>query len=181
MTLTRPIDTEITEYLHLNLSIVWRRQSSTQNYDWNQLIVPVPELTFIPFAPRILAGSSTLMKTLIVDVTPHPDALDLPPYLSTYTIENPTMDVLSLDILIESSDDCAFSGPKQIRVTLLPFTSYDMKVVILPLAEEGLEWTRLPRVTAVDEERKRVLEVLRVRDYLKMEGPDLYLRMPHTI
>jgi trafficking protein particle complex subunit 11 len=104
--------------------------------------------------------------------------LELPPFLSIYTIENPTMDILNLDFLIESSDDCAFSGPRQVSITLMPFTSYDIKVIILPLAQEGLEWTRLPRLTVIDEGRKRVLEMLKMKDYLKMEGPDLYLRMP---
>jgi hypothetical protein len=55
LSLTRPEDTETT-LLHLNLSVTWRRQSSTTD-DWNTLTIPVPELTFFPFAPRILAGS----------------------------------------------------------------------------------------------------------------------------
>jgi hypothetical protein len=79
---------------------------------------------------------------------------------------------------MESSDACAFSGPKQIRITLLPFTSYEMKAIMLPLAQEGMEWIRLPRLTAIDEERKGVLELLRMKEDLKMEGLDLYLRLP---
>lgn len=58
LSLTRPEDTEIT-LLHLNLSVTWRRQSSTTD-DWNTLTIPVPELTFFPFAPRILAGPPLL-------------------------------------------------------------------------------------------------------------------------
>jgi hypothetical protein len=57
LTLKRPIDTEANLLLHLNLSITWRRQSTTQKYEWNELIVPIPELSFFPFAPRILAGN----------------------------------------------------------------------------------------------------------------------------
>jgi hypothetical protein len=55
LALTRPEDTDIT-LLHLDLSVTWRRQSSSQAQDWNTITISVPELTFFPFAPRILAG-----------------------------------------------------------------------------------------------------------------------------
>jgi len=50
----RPEDTDTT-LLHLNLSVSWRRQSSSMT-ECNTLTIPVPELTFFPFAPRILSG-----------------------------------------------------------------------------------------------------------------------------
>jgi hypothetical protein len=83
--------------------------------------------------------------------------------------------LLRLEIHMESSEACGFSGARQIRTGLLPFTSYVLKVIVLPL-EEG--WIRLPRLTALDDERKKVLEILRLTDELKVEGPDLLLRVP---
>jgi hypothetical protein len=50
-----------------------------------------------------------------------------------------------------------------------------MRLIVLPVGEE---WVRLPRLIAMDDERKTVLEVLRLSDDLKVEGPDLYLRFP---
>ena len=52
---TRRENTEIT-LLHLDLTVTWRRQSSSETHDWNTISIPVPELTFFPFAPRVLAG-----------------------------------------------------------------------------------------------------------------------------
>ena len=81
--------------------------------------------------------------------------------------------MLNLQIHLDISEDCAFAGPKLIRAGLLPFTSYVVKVVIFPI--EG-EWVKLPRLSALDDERKRTLEVLRLTDDLKIEGMDLFLR-----
>jgi hypothetical protein len=75
---------------------------------------------------------------------------------------------------MESSEACGFAGARQIRTGLLPYTTYVLKVIVLPL-EEG--WIRLPRLTAVDDERKKVLEILRLTDELKVEGADLLLRV----
>jgi len=60
----------------------------------------------------------------------------------------------------------------------LPLSSYDVKVIILPLVHEGMEWIKLPRLTVLDEDRNRSLEVLRLKDNLRLEGPDLPFRMP---
>jgi hypothetical protein len=141
--------------------------------EWNLITIPIPELTFFPFAPRILAGSLSTTN-LMIGVTPHTIHPEISQYLLTYTFENPTSALLNLETRMESSDVCAFAGPKQMRVGLLPFTSYVMNVIVLPIGEE---WIRLPRLIAMDDERKRVLEVLRLSDDLKIEGPDLCLRV----
>jgi hypothetical protein len=59
---------------------------------------------------------------------------------------------------------------------MLPFSSYEMQLIVIPVKEE---WVKLPRLVAMDE-RKRVLEILRVTDDLKIEGPDLFLRIPSS-
>jgi len=55
LTLTRGNDIDTT-VLQLNLVVTWRRQSSSQTYEWNTISMPIPELTFFPFVPRVLAG-----------------------------------------------------------------------------------------------------------------------------
>jgi len=161
--LTRPEGSEITD-VSLDLSVKWRRKTPSSENEWNIITIPIPELTFFPFAPRILA-----------DVTPHGLHPDIPQCLVNYTFENPTSALLYLEIHIESSDVCAFAGPKQVRVRLMPFTSHVMRLIVLPV---GREWVRLPRLVAMDDERKTVLEVLRLTNDLKVEGPELYMRVP---
>ena len=57
--LTRREDTEMTLF-QLHLVVTWRRQSSSQCYEWNSISIPIPELTFFPFAPRVLASTLSL-------------------------------------------------------------------------------------------------------------------------
>jgi Gryzun, putative trafficking through Golgi len=170
LTLTRLEGTDTAHY-NLNLILTWRRQSTSQKYSWNSITIPIPELTFFPFTPRILAGLP-LPNSLIIDVTPHTLDSENQQYLMTYTIANPTSSMLYLEAHLESSDACAFAGPKQFHVTLLQFSTYVFKVMILPI--QG-EWIRLPRLTVLDE-KKKVLEILRVTEDLKNEGSDLFLR-----
>ena len=54
------------------------------------------------------------------------------------------------------------------------FSSEEIKVIVLPVANES--WVKMPRLIAMDSDSKRVLEVLRLTDDLKVEGADLYLR-----
>ena len=98
--------------LNLSLCVEWRCHSTTERYGWNEIIVPVPELMFFPFALQILAGNYFCPVALTSDITGHLNGGNLPQYLSIYTIENPTSDVLNLEMLMESSDACAFSGQK---------------------------------------------------------------------
>ena len=56
--LRRPADTDVSIF-DLNLAITWRRHSLSHSYDWNFISIPMPELTFFPFAPRVLAGVPT--------------------------------------------------------------------------------------------------------------------------
>jgi hypothetical protein len=53
--LTRPEGSEITD-VRLDLSVKWRRKTPSSENEWNIITIPIPELTFFPFAPRILAG-----------------------------------------------------------------------------------------------------------------------------
>ena len=56
LVLSRPENTDIS-LLRLESAITWRRQSSSLLHEWNTISTPIPELTFLPFIPRVLAGS----------------------------------------------------------------------------------------------------------------------------
>jgi hypothetical protein len=56
LVLTRRENTDIS-LLRLDFAIIWRRQSSSLMHEWNTIAIPIPELTFFPFMPRVLAGS----------------------------------------------------------------------------------------------------------------------------
>jgi hypothetical protein len=137
---------------------------------------PNPRTHFLPICASHLGRLSRLLLSN-VDVAPHSLHPDIPQYFVNYTFENPTSALLHLETHIESSDVCTFAGPKQVRVGLMPFTSHVMRLIVLPV---GREWVRLPRLIAMDDERKTVLEVLRLSNDLKVEGPDLYLRVPSS-
>jgi hypothetical protein len=94
----------------------------------------------------------------------------------SYTFENPTSFLATIDVDFEPSRECGFAGPKCFRLNLLAFTAYEVKLIVLPIKDE---WVKLPRLVALDEQ-KRLLEVLRVTDELKIEGPDLFLRIPSS-
>jgi hypothetical protein len=175
LTLSRGDDTDTTS-LYLELKVTWRRQSPSQTYEWNTILIEIPDLTFFPFAPRILAGHPLLPVELVltIDVTPHMSHPDHTQYLVTYTFENPTSILLHVDIQLESSNECGFAGPKSFGLNLFAFTTYELKMVIIPIVAE---WARLPRLVVVDEERKTTLEILRMSDDLKIEGQDLFIRV----
>jgi hypothetical protein len=83
---------------------------------------------------------------------------------------------LHIDAHFESSDECGFAGAKTFGVNLFAFTTYELKVIVIPIVAV---WARLPRLQIVtDDERKMALEILRMTDDLKVEGQDLFLRVP---
>ena len=176
LTLSRVEDAELST-VQLELRVEWRRRSQSQTFEWNSTSIPIPELTFFPFMPRVLAGkkkSIQILTGLIQDVGPLNQDSAYPQFVMTYIIENPTPQMVQLDIRFESTDECGFSGLKSCGMSLLAFSSHEVKAIIIPLRTE---WAKLPRLVVTDSERKRVLEILRVTDDLKIEGSDLFLRI----
>jgi hypothetical protein len=60
---------------------------------------------------------------------------------------------------------------------LLPFTSDELKIIVIPLKEE---WALLPKIYVMHNEKKKYLEVLRLTDDLKLEGSELVMRVPSS-
>jgi hypothetical protein len=55
LVVSRPEDSEATPLL-LRLVVAWRRHGMELWHEWNTISIPIPELNFFPFAPRVLAG-----------------------------------------------------------------------------------------------------------------------------
>lgn len=104
--------------LNLQIEIQWRRESSLASSTTS--CVAVPELV-IPFGePRVLAvAKNEQQRNGLV-------------YLD-YTIENPSMYVLSFHLGMETSEEFAFSGAKATSLRLVPLARHTVRYSLLPL------------------------------------------------
>ncbi|KAF3939470.1 hypothetical protein ABW19_dt0204973 [Dactylella cylindrospora] len=99
----------------LELRVRWKRP------DGNVVDTPlaVPRLLIPGNEPRVLAEASAY----------NPDANSL---TLTYTLENPTMHVLTFNVSMEPSDTFLFEGPKQPGVQLMPLSRRTMEYKLTP-------------------------------------------------
>ena len=125
----------------LQLNVKWRRDhpgaiSTVSSLAVPQLIVPFGE-------PRVLASvqNSKVMPGLI-----HLD----------YTLENPSMHVLTFSLTMEASEDFAFSGPKFRTLQLVPLSRHTVQYNIMP-SVEGV-WIQ-PQLRVVDVYFNKTLKV----------------------
>lgn len=148
----RQFDLELQKYslddsrlvkLHFQLEVKWRRQSTLTTSSLSLSLITVPELT-IPFGePRVLASA-------------HPQQGN-PAYIHLeYTIENPSMYLLTFNLSMEISDEFAFSGAKTTSVQLVPLSRHNVRYNIIPLVQ-GTWITPLFRV--VDPYFNKMLKV----------------------
>ena len=112
------IEDRQTTYLELRMKILWRRQGAKGSPIITYLAVP--EL-IIPFGePRVLATARNGKEL--------PGSIHL-----VYIIENPSAYALSFNLTMESSEEFAFSGPKNIMVELLPLSRHTVRYNLLPM------------------------------------------------
>ncbi|MCJ1426036.1 hypothetical protein MMC29_003938 [Sticta canariensis] len=118
--------------LNLQIEIQWRRESPLSSSTTS--CIAVPELV-IPFGePRVLAvAKNEQQKNGLI----HLD----------YTIENPSMYVLSFDLSMETSEQFAFSGAKTTSLQLVPLARHTVRYSLLPLVTGG--WIN-PQFRAID-------------------------------
>lgn len=146
----RKFDLEVQKYsledgqptaLNLQIEIQWRRESPLSLSTTS--CVAVPELV-IPFGePRVLAvARNEQQKNGLI----HLD----------YTIENPSMYVLSFDLGMETSEEFAFSGAKTTSLQLVPLTRHTVRYSLLPLVTGG--WIN-PQFRAVDLHFNKTLKI----------------------
>jgi trafficking protein particle complex subunit 11 len=106
--------------LNFQLEIAWRHES--EQTDSSVTRIPIPEL-IIPFGePRVLA---------LAHVQP---GTNVPIHLD-YTIENPSMYVLTFHLSMETSEQFAFSGPKTTSIQLVPLSRHTVRYTIFSFVQ----------------------------------------------
>lgn len=110
--------------LTFNLDISWERSSPFPSGVPAISTLLVPPLTLAFGEPRLIATSSTSMT-------------DISMINMTYTLENPSMHILTFSLSMEASEEFAFSGPKNSTVRLLPLSRNTIKYNIFP-AKQGI-------------------------------------------
>jgi hypothetical protein len=130
--------------LNLSLEIHWHRQTSDNESTVTTSILEIPRFVIPMGEPRVLASSSVsdTMSGLI--------------YLE-YTLENPSTHFLTFNLMMEASEQFAFSGPKTTVVQLVPLSRHTVRYNLLPAAR-GL-WIQ-PQLVVVDSYFNKTLRVL---------------------
>ena len=104
-------------FLDLRVEVKWHRDGCQGHPSFTRLYVP--ELV-MPFGePRVLASAQN------ASVPPGAMYLD-------YVLENPSMYTLPFLLTMDTSEDFAFSGPKNVTVHLVPLSRHDIRYTILP-------------------------------------------------
>lgn len=107
-------------FLDLRLEVRWRRDDSRSSP--TVTFLTVPEL-LVPFdEPRVLA-------TAWNEESP-PGVLHL-----DYIIENPSMYTLTFNLTMETSEEFAFSGAKNVAMELLPISRHTVRYNLMPLVK----------------------------------------------
>ena len=112
----RPVVTEPT------LDINWQRLDMDEESSIHTNL-QLPRSSFAGMEPRVLACqlSSGDEKSTSIE----------------YVIENPSMHFLTFNVSTESSEDYAFSGPKQTTIQLTPLTRHSERYLFLPFARDA--------------------------------------------
>ncbi|KAJ5637391.1 hypothetical protein N7490_007270 [Penicillium lividum] len=136
--------------LNFALEIIWRRASSDPENegDTTVTILEVPRFVVPMGEPRVLA-SATPSNAL-------PGLIHL-----EYTLENPSTHFLTFNLMMEASEQFAFSGPKTMVIQLVPLSRHTVRYNILA-AKRGL-WIQ-PQLVIVDTYFNKTLRVLPTGD-----------------
>jgi hypothetical protein len=131
-----------------NLKIKWRhRDSKFESKTSIVSIIPVSPFILPPLEPRVVASAKHMPLNEKTPLT-----------LISLSLENPTLHPLTFDITTPSSETCAFSGPKQLAVTILPYSRTKVEYRVLALVEKGAWVDMLIKVT--DRYFQREVDVL---------------------
>jgi trafficking protein particle complex subunit 11 len=127
--------------LDLELTIRWRRLGDGTTV--NTTSVPIPRLLVPSTEPRVLAS---VIYSTIVPFLIHLD----------FTLENPTMHLLTFSLTMEANEDFAFSGSKLSSLQLLPISRHTVRFNLLPTARGA--WIQ-PQLRVVDRYFNKTLRV----------------------
>ncbi|RMZ87155.1 hypothetical protein DV736_g5618, partial [Chaetothyriales sp. CBS 134916] len=133
--------------LGLSLEIGWRRLNSETV---NTTMLEVPPLQISMAEPRVL---------LTVEQVDGEELDDVSSYSLTYTIENPSMHLLTFNITMDSSEEFAFSGVRAAAVSLTPISRHAVHYRLVPKRKLGGEWIKV-QLNVVDAYFNQTLRVL---------------------
>lgn len=140
--------------LNFALEITWRRRASateSRSEDEDNLttsILEIPRFVVPMGEPRVLSSASasnSLFGLIHLE----------------YTIENPSTHFLTFNLMMEASEQFAFSGPKTTVVQLVPLSRHTVRYNLLA-AKRGL-WIQ-PQLVVVDTYFNKTLRVLPTGD-----------------
>ena len=130
--------------VNFQLRVLWRRQSppSTPITTTFLIISPIT----VPFGePRVVAN-----------VSQSTHSGQFPLVHISYTLENPSMHLLTFDVSMEANEEFAFSGPKAITVQLVPLSRHTIRYNLLPGQRGAWIW---PSLKVVDVGFGKTLQV----------------------
>ena len=129
--------------VRLQLEVLWSLESAPGRRVTT--IIPIPQFT-VPFGePRVLAAAQLSSQG------------ELPLVHISYTLENPSVHLLTFQLTMEASEEFAFSGPKTGSVQLVPLSRHTVHFNLLPTRRNM--WIR-PNLKVVDVGFAKTLKVL---------------------
>lgn len=125
------LDDRRSSSLTFHLNVLWHREDTVSTKISTALLLPP---FTIPFGePRVLATAHSTPTSPLIHVA--------------YTLENPSVHLLTFSLTMEASEEFAFSGPKAITLQLLPLSRHVVGYNFLP-TRKGV-WIR-PVLKVVD-------------------------------
>ena len=145
------LDDRRTSPLDFELLIRWRRKSqqSHAGASLSTMRVRTPHLMLSFSEPRVLVAQQG--NDTAAEPAPDPNILRL-----NYTIENPSLHLLTFTLTMEADEDFAFSGPKLITIQLVPLSRHSVMYSILPFRRN--KWIN-PVLKVVDVNFNQTLKV----------------------
>ena len=149
----RDVDDRKTSHVDFELEIHWYRKERSSESDHpvvSIMRVSAPHLILSFSEPRVLVAHEKVKTSF--KALPIPEVIDL-----VYTLENPSLHMLTFAIIMEADEDYAFSGPKSFTSQLLPTSRHTFKYRILP-TKRG-KWIN-PTLRVTDVNFNQTLKVL---------------------
>ncbi|XXG95941.1 hypothetical protein Hte_002217 [Hypoxylon texense] len=135
----------------LAFTIKWRRLTSPKEVV-NAVTLPLPQFYVTSSEPRVLAGVSYYSPPDASSSSSSPPLLFL-----DITIENPSSHFLTFGLMMEPSDEFAFSGAKTTTLNVLPVARRTVTYRLLPLVRGA--WIR-PTLVVRDKYFQKVLKII---------------------
>ncbi|KAI1337021.1 Gryzun, putative trafficking through golgi-domain-containing protein [Xylariaceae sp. FL0016] len=138
--------------------IKWRRSTSADGAQTNITTLPLPRFFITVSEPRVLAAVSYSSSPSRHSSPSSATTAPMPPLLFLdITIENPSSHFLTFGLIMEPSDEFAFSGSKTTTVNVLPMARRSVTYRLLPLVRGA--WMR-PTLVVRDKYFQKVLKII---------------------